>query len=50
MKKTKTKRPTPYKGVLSTLNDKPDPKEEVKPTAKEEGVISKLNNDPEQKE
>lgn len=50
MKKPQPKKPNPNKGILSTINDKPDPKVEVKPSNKNKGVISKLNDDPEEKE
>jgi hypothetical protein len=49
MKKTKKKKPTPDNGVLSKLNDNPDPKKKVSPADKENGILSELNDDPDQK-
>ncbi|WP_291789256.1 hypothetical protein [Cecembia sp.] len=50
MKKIQKKKTRNSKGILSKLNDNPDPKEKEVMSNKKKGILSKLNGDSDDKE
>jgi hypothetical protein len=50
MKKEQDKERTKNKGVMSSINDKPDKRKNKEKTDKKKGIISELNDNPDRKE